>query len=266
MVSKNNRLFRTIVLLAALPLAMLAVAGVASAQAPRFVDAKGSPGVLPEIKSRSSNFVELPETSFAGESSRGANEGIVVHGHWKIDVKNSDGTLAETRDFENALSGSGAIYLVGALSGYLTPADWMIVLGASSGNGPCVATFQFCGVVHNLSTYPALGYCTSAYYCSGSTLNYAYNFGANLGGPFSIVLSGQITSNQTGSVGVVYSILSACSNTSSPTSPSSLSTTAPSACTNSGAYYGPFTATTLGSPIAVTSGQIIQVTVTITFS
>lgn len=215
--------------------------------------------------------VREPEREYFPTSDSGSSlhQGVVVHGHWVIDVKNPDGTLTGHREFENSLSGSGAIYLVGTLSGYLVPGDWMIVLGATSGNGPCVATFQFCGITRSLSTYPALGYCASAHYC-GTGLTYAYNFGTNLGGPYSIVLSGSITSNQTGSVGVVYTILGACSNTSSPTSPSSLSTASPSTCTasssNGGNYYGPLTGTNLASSVPVTNGQIIQVTVTISFS
>ena len=37
------------------------------------------------------------------EQKGGPQEGIKVHGHWTITVRNPDGTIASTREFENAL-------------------------------------------------------------------------------------------------------------------------------------------------------------------
>jgi hypothetical protein len=41
-----------------------------------------------------------------------------VHGHWIIDIKNPDGTLAHHHEFENSIQYDGQNYLVGLLSGY----------------------------------------------------------------------------------------------------------------------------------------------------
>jgi len=204
----------------------------------------------------------------AGQGS-GTHEGLKMHGHWVIDVKNPDGTVVAHRDFENALESSAQGYLIGLLSGYQVPGDYMIVLGPASGASPCNATFQFCGLVHNLNTFPALGYC-GVYYCTGSSLNYTYNFGTGYAGPFSMVLSGSITANQTGTVGTVYSIISTCANIgfSTTTNPSSIETNSPAFCvtqTSPEPWYGPLSSASI-TPVAVASGQIIQVTVTITFS
>jgi len=46
--------------------------------------------------------------------ANGSHEGITVHGHWTIDVKNPDGTVATHREFENALQ-PGAYGALGAL-------------------------------------------------------------------------------------------------------------------------------------------------------
>lgn len=197
------------------------------------------------------------------------HQGIKVHGHWVINVRNPDGTLAEHREFENSLEASGAGFLVGLLSGYLVPGDWMIVLGAQSGNGACTATYDFCGMVRSTATYPAVGYCTD-YYCTGSTLSYAYNFGTDFNGPYSIVLSGSITANQTGTIGNVATLLNTCANIafSSSATPSSVETGSPATCVTQTAqtpWYGPLTGTNI-TPIAVTSGQLVQAIVTITFS
>lgn len=197
-------------------------------------------------------------------------QGLKVHGHWVINVRDPDGTLREHREFDNSLEVSAQGFLVGLLGGYLVPGDWMIVIGAQSGAGPCTATYQFCGLIHNAATYPAQGYC-GVYYCTGSTLNYTYNFGSGgLGGPFSIVLNGTITSNQTGTIGSVYTLLNTCANIafSGSANPSSIETSSPATCvtqTTPASWYGPFTDTNI-TPVAVTSGQLVQVIVTITFS
>ena len=49
--------------------------------------------------------------------SGGNHEGVKMHGHWVIDVKNPDGTIAEHRDFENTITGYGQELLAGLISG-----------------------------------------------------------------------------------------------------------------------------------------------------
>jgi len=39
----------------------------------------------------------------ASPSSRGPLEGITVHGHWTIVVRNADGSIVSRQEFENAL-------------------------------------------------------------------------------------------------------------------------------------------------------------------
>ncbi len=43
----------------------------------------------------------------AGKPAKGLNQGIVVHGYWKIDIRNPDGSLARHVEFENELAGTG---------------------------------------------------------------------------------------------------------------------------------------------------------------
>jgi hypothetical protein len=178
------------------------------------------------------------------------NQGLKVHGHWIIDVKNPDGTLAQHRDFENSLQLTGQGYLVGLMSGYLVPGDYMLAIGASSGTSPCNAGSMYCGIVHNLNTYPALAYCGN-YYCTGSSLTYSYNLGSDgfNSGPFSIVLAGSITANQTGTIGSVYSVISTCANIafSTSTNPSTIESSSPATCvtqTSPEPWFGPLTQAT----------------------
>jgi hypothetical protein len=75
--------------------------------------------------------------------AKGAHEGIGVHGHWIIDVKNPDGTLARHVEFENGLctangipgsSGvpSGDQFLAALLAGSSVIGGWEIQLGNPS--------------------------------------------------------------------------------------------------------------------------------------
>jgi hypothetical protein len=211
------------------------------------------------------------EVNTLANPAKPGGEGVKVHGHWVIDVRNPDGALVQHREFENSLQQTGAGFLVGLLSGYLVPGDYMIQLGAAIGNGPCAgADYQICGLVHSINTSPAINYCNSLY-CTGSTLSYAYNFGTAFAGPYSTVLSGTITANQTGVIGTVETVQALCSNLGASTTvnPGTIETTSPATCvsqTTPQAWVGELTGTTLTTPIPVASGQIVQVTVAITFS
>jgi hypothetical protein len=223
----------------------------------------------PEESSQPANDLESMLASNGSVSDGTVHQGMKVHGHWVINVLNPDGTLVQHHEFENSLESAAQGFMVGLLSGYMVPGDWMIVLGPQTGNGACINTFNYCGLIHNAATFPAQGYCGN-YYCTGSTLSYAYNFGADFGGPYSIVLTGSITANQTGTIGTVYTILNTCANIgfSTTVDPSSIETSSPSACvtqTNPSTWYGPFTDTNI-TPISVTDGQQVQAIVTLTFS
>jgi hypothetical protein len=211
-----------------------------------------------------------PESEETKSPDSASQQGIKVHGHWVIDVKNPDGTLAQHHEFENSLaSAGGGGYLVGLLSGQFSSGNWMIQLAGTSGVAtPCVGpSYAICGIVQSLTGSPA------SYYCGGdqcaTTLTVTPNYGVNFAGPYSLVLSGSITAAATGSISNVTTVIGPCAATGyssgDPTQPSGV---APSACgstTTSNATAGPFTATSI-TPIAITSGQLIQVTVTISFS
>lgn len=66
--------------------------------------------------------------------AKGPQEGIKVHGHWTIVVKNADGTIAARQEFDNALDPiEGADLLTGLISGQYATFGFMIDLSASSG-------------------------------------------------------------------------------------------------------------------------------------
>jgi hypothetical protein len=103
-----------------------------------------TPGIIPQRPS--SKSVEEEET---GTPKKSGGNGIKVHGHWVIDVRNPDGTLAEHRDFENSLTTGGGAgqYLVatgdqilpGLLSGAFVPGDPAIAFLQASGGAATIS-------------------------------------------------------------------------------------------------------------------------------
>src|SRR5713226_6208411 len=69
------------------------------------------PGVVSNLKAQTPKKAETPTKASAASESGGQKEGIKVHGHWTIDVRNPDGTLVTHREFENSLAASGTLSL-----------------------------------------------------------------------------------------------------------------------------------------------------------
>lgn len=181
--------------------------------------------------------------------SGGPQEGIKVHGHWTIEVRNPDGTLGTRREFENALTPSGASALAEFLARTKSVGSWRVNLeGSPVAASPCVvATGPIaCSVVE-----PASGN-------SGPTFFPTLTIDAPTTGPNAgkFVLRGTATAQRDGNVGVVGTDFAECSATVAPSVP------CPAFAIVQGGVFS-FTSTT---PIPVSAGQQIQVTVVISFS
>jgi len=200
----------------------------------------------------------------AAKPGKMGDEGMKMHGHWVIDVRNPDGTLAEHRDFENSIQFGGQAYLIGLMAGYVVPSDYVIDIGT---NGvltpPCVLNgSQGCFIVRSLATSPGNFLCP----LSVCSTNLTYTFNQSNFVNSSMVLAGSVTANQAGTIAAVATFAGGCPSTTTQTS---LTTVSPATCNASTAVplsLIEMTATTLANPINVVSGQLIQVTVTISFS
>jgi hypothetical protein len=128
------RIARRGLLLAALVAVVLSAAGISRAQsnppasAPARSATAGQVQVLQSTDSVSTPKTGDPGTPTAareGQNSRGKNEGIKIHGYWKIDVRDPDGKLVSHTEFENALTTSdpnglsGDFFLAKSLAGSL---------------------------------------------------------------------------------------------------------------------------------------------------
>lgn len=197
---------------------------------------------------------------------------IKVHGHWVINVRNSDGTLADHRDFENslAISNGGDAFLIGLLAGYYVPGDFGIeVLGA--------ACHFSCGIVQSISTWPGLDLCqvgTDAPGHCSTTLSYNAVLAPTTGST-SFILSGSVLAPDVGTLTQVRTLFNACNavNGYKPgapiVAPAGPSTVPPIDChgATATALVGYLTITGAFTPLQITvPGQNIEVTVTITFA
>ena len=75
------------------------------------------------------------EKKEAGHEKGGESEGIKVHGHWVLEIKNPDGSLAKRREFENSLAPTGAALLSALLgSAQIHVGGWGVSILIGSGN------------------------------------------------------------------------------------------------------------------------------------
>jgi hypothetical protein len=183
-------------------------------------------------------------------------EGIQVHGRWVIEVDNPDGTMVTRLDFDNALASGGASLLAQYLTGS-SPARWVIELGSYGGTtNPCAGgTYNgfpqnSCLLVDGASAPLPTG--TSVF----PTLS------AALGGPSSdqVVLTATSTALVPGQIEYVATRQGSCGRFTSP-----------SACNPAGTVLQ-FTVHDLvngqgqPTPLSIAAGQIVKVTVNLSFS
>jgi hypothetical protein len=172
------------------------------------------------------NSATEPSTAANEEKSIGAKGDVHVHGHWVIDVRDPDGTLVTHREFENSYQGGN---MLASIMGRLSSVGlW----------GVNVEGTQVYSLFEPLETrvLPSL-----------VSRNLSLSFSAT-----SFVLSGSFTAPSTDSIGYVSTVQAPCAANIAPATPCSVD-------------YLQFTVTTF-APISFVQGQIVQVTVTITFS
>jgi hypothetical protein len=203
-----------------------------------------------------------PQEAKEAKPAGGMPEGIKVHGHWTIEVRDPDGTVATHREFENSLTGGGAIALAQILSGTGIGGTFLVQAGNSvAASSPCTPQgcllFQTYDVNASLNGFQGF-----------NTLKVTTPTGAN---PYSgdLVLSGGFTAPQAGSINQVATLLNVCL----PTAPagvcnfSNLATEPLSGPLYLGATYQFTFAPPLSfSAVSFATNQFVQVTVAIGFS
>jgi hypothetical protein len=175
------------------------------------------------------------EAAAPGGPKPPGSEGIKVHGHWTIEVREPDGRLVSHREFENALYRGGRA-LASMMGRGVTALAWAVFLGPYP--GPCThddGTPAPCEI--NEPSHPRTGHEVSK------------NLQVVVGTfPFddTIKLTGSTTAAKSTSISTVYSqMLGAAAF---------------------GNVVYEFSSRDLATPVPVAAGQIIQVSVVFSFS
>src|SRR5579864_4076802 len=171
--------------------------------------ANASLGVGPAAKSPAAeeeNVTAQASSSQENPSRGGQHEGIKVHGHWTIEVRNPDGAVINHREFENSLQSSGGIALASILAGAASPGMWEIRLnGSASTPSPCPPApsgFRFLPASDTSCVILSSVFASSA---SSASSNVFPNLTVNSSGTGQLVLNGSAIAAQNGGVAIVSS-------------------------------------------------------------
>jgi hypothetical protein len=302
----RNTMHRWVLALAALAALVFVPAGSSRAQSQTPASKTVVAGAGVSAEATATNLATAPQaasakivadsTASAGQSvPQGRHEGITVHGHWSIEVRNTDGTLASRQAFDNELMDSGAQLLGNLLSGTVSPAGWGLhIFGTNptqvpaSQPGPCGAgAMSLNGTAFGFVPNPGTVFCSlyeagtssGAAICSQGipttfcTLTRTPAIGTAVianSGKVAITLSGTFPALNPGYVGGVASDLLICMG-NLPTSNAGLASYSASTCMTGlpAGEFGEtnfFTGTLLSSPVQITAGgQTVAVTLTLSF-
>lgn len=254
-------------------LAALALTGAAAAQ-------QAAQAVKSAADPAATNTAAAPathETEEAATVQKPGGESLTVHGHWKIEIKNPDGSLDRTVEFNNALSnqGKGEQLLAQLLTGQIVMGDWAIsFLDNYSGHGTqywCTAGVGC--VIDEVSGQGPIGYhAPGSPHYSGLQVTYFPSTGSGSKATNAYyVLRGSATATQSTAIYQVGTSMGYCAVNKSYSgtalqSPSACAKWVPADSQFSGASENSFTSHTISPMISVTLDQIVQFTVTISFS
>jgi hypothetical protein len=178
------------------------------------------------------------------ERSGAPHEGIKVHGHWTIEVREPDGRLVSHREFENALLDEGQTLLAGLLGRGVSSPIWLVRLEHIPRDNP---NLEPCDQ-HPVGGQPAPCYIIEPTSDPIPENNVFKNLQLQVLNQNTLQLAGSATAFRSTSIGRVSSRFQA--------------TQLPSGQ----AISSYFTAKDLATPVPVVAGQIIQVTVLFSFS
>jgi hypothetical protein len=186
---------------------------------------------------------ETSESAVAEEkpSRDGSHEGIKVHGHWTIEVRDPDGTVVTHREFENSYYSVGGL-LPSLLARKNSLGGWAIWMNVAGGR----AIFIVEPIVPGSAT--------------GASANNNLTVTPTPSGQ--IILAGSGPALDAGNITLVATLNWLCAADVSPTN--CYAATANATISTPGLTN--FSGTTLSTSVPVLPGQIVQATVTLSFS
>lgn len=246
----------------------------AQTAAPQVAPTKAQPAEEEEAATQSN---AVNENSTRG----GHHEGIKVHGHWTIEVRNPDGSLVTHREFENSLvpgNSGGGPFLSLVLSRGISVGTWEIQLLPSppSGGNTSGGNFVGTGILLDEPGNPLFP-CSSSSCSESASLSVSGGGIANhsfIGGTLTLTGSGTVPPGFGPTIGFVGTLNDPCSTNPLPQPPvcSALIIDTVNNKLPVSTYFSSFTGRTLDGlngdpqPVSVSAGQTVAVTVNITFS
>jgi len=212
--------------------------------------------------------VQAEEEEGAPAPKKPGQEGIKVHGHWVMDLKDKDGKVIEHRDFQNSLDrNNGTNLLIQLLTGVVVGGNMEIdaiktgTTGTFGGGGVDYSMFPAGTNVSSATcTTGTSGFSNSRYCFNNMTTTIQHDPVDSAG---SMILHGQFTAAADVVIDTVQTRNGGCFVTSGDFGPAQCA-----AGTNLPQYAQSifvFTGTGI-TPLTVLSGQTLAITVTISFS
>jgi hypothetical protein len=262
-----------------LVLAALLVLSLSNACIGRAQAGTASPAVTPAMSAEAVSHTPAPLA--AKPPAKGQHEGIKVHGHWTIEVRNPDGKLVSHTEFENSLTSTGQQSIANLLLGYGVPGGFLVRLTDSNTtfvSGPCApltpSTNTNCILVGSLISPLPAAFGEQTYGCGGTGFS---NQIAAAGPCFplriavvgtsadsaALAFSGTAVASSVDSVSVVYLGIVTCGFEPGI---GATSTESPNLCAQSGGNVLNLTSASLPTPVAISAaGQLISVNVQLSF-
>jgi hypothetical protein len=181
--------------------------------------------------------------------AKGVDTGIKVHGHWVINVFSPNGQLVSHTEFENSLQSTGMSMLANVLGQRDTVGFWELSFAGTS--GPCTTLYPVNGGACIITQGGATGTICGSGKCQ-----------SNMPAPTVLPngtmtqLVGALTFPSAGNVTQVETIVNFCSGAIAP----SVCAATPSS------NLAIFTSANLPTPVSVAANQLVQITVTFSFS
>jgi len=212
--------------------------------------------------------VQAEEEEAAPAPKKPGQEGIKVHGHWVMDLKDKDGKVIEHRDFQNSLDrNNGTNLLIQLLTGVVVGGNMEIdaiktgTTGTFGGGGVDYSMFPAGTNVSSATcTTGTSGFSNSRYCFNNMTTTIQHDPVDSAG---SMILHGQFTAAADVVIDTVQTRNGGCFVTSGDFGPAQCA-----AGTNLPQYAQSiyvFTGTGI-TPLTVLAGQTLAITVTISFS
>jgi hypothetical protein len=199
---------------------------------------------------------------------KGKNEGITIHGHWTIEVRNPDGKVVAHREFENSLVPVGKNVLASLLSNTAVVGSWVVYLCHTGGKSVnCLLPGDVLDLAQAGSLWGSPSNCPSTPSTYKGITTYCFATLTNPAPSASMMLTGSIPNSPLSGTFVIDTVetsITTCNSTPSKGYSQADCFASPYG-DSAKASISQFTGANLKSPVSVEKDQSVSVTVVFSF-